>query len=185
MAARLAIVVLAMGGIFVSLLSRANSQGGTEWATPAIEPTIGSDNAPVVGIYYTDYTCIACREFARNILPELRRRFVLSGRLQLLLRELPRDSLGMMAAIAARCAGEFGKHWAFHDSIFSIGKGHAAALAQTAARIGVPSDPFARCVGSGRYAGGLSGGGDIAPGPRTIGVPSIALWRRGARADRV
>ena len=114
--------------------------------------TDGAPSAPVTLLYYTDYRCIACRAFAARTLPALRRRYVETGSLRIVARDLASDDGSRTIANAARCAGEFGKYWAFHDSVSaSLDPMTTARLEQAAKSIGVPSDPFARCVGSGRY----------------------------------
>src|SRR5689334_15065997 len=52
------------------------------WSNPPLTDgsTIGSANAPVVAVYYTDYTCPRCRDFAVGVLAEVERRLVSTGR---------------------------------------------------------------------------------------------------------
>jgi protein-disulfide isomerase len=57
-----------------------------------------------------------------------------------------------LAAEAARCAGEQGKFWEFHDELFS--KPNLLSkedLAKHAATVGLDADKFAGCLDSGRY----------------------------------
>jgi hypothetical protein len=115
--------------------------------------TLGSASAPLTLVYYTDLRCAECRAFATNTFPELRRRYVDSGKLRIVIRDVALDRESALGAMAARCAGEFGKYWAFHDSLSSTNDSlTVAALTRIAAQTGVPTDPFDRCMASGRYA---------------------------------
>jgi protein-disulfide isomerase len=56
------------------------------------------------------------------------------------------------AAEAARCAGELGRYWEYHDLLY-VGQ---PALSKTnlqgyAARLGLPAEPFAACLESNRH----------------------------------
>jgi hypothetical protein len=116
--------------------------------------SLGAPNAPVLMIYYTDFECDECRAFAAETLPMLRRRYVDTGRLRIVVRELSRSERSLVLASACRCAGEFGKYWELHDSVLAAAnlKTDRRSLGAIASAIGVPTDPFARCVESGRYA---------------------------------
>ena len=150
---------------FVSLAGRLAAALGTfalacaiactNVRSPSVAAGVASDGAtaaPVTLLYYTNYRCIACRTFAARTLPALRRRYVETGSLRIVARDLASDAGARSIANAARCAGEFGKYWAFHDSVStSIDTMTTVRLQQTAKSIGVPTDPFARCIVSGRY----------------------------------
>jgi protein-disulfide isomerase len=120
---------------------------------PTGEATLGVAAAPVVLVYYTDYRCSSCRVFATETLPELRTRFVDTGVLRVVVKDLGLSVESVVIANAARCAGEFGKYWLFHDSILVATDAQASAgtLNRIAAHIGVPADPFSRCVNARRH----------------------------------
>jgi len=56
------------------------------------------------------------------------------------------------AALAARCAGERGRYWEYHDLLFVAQPAFARAdLITYAARLGLPQETFAACLDSGRF----------------------------------
>jgi protein-disulfide isomerase len=121
---------------------------------PSSAATLGVASAPVVLVYYTDYRCASCRTFALQILPKLRTRFVETGALRILVKDVAISPESAAISNAARCAGEFGKYWAFHDSVLAVRGAVPSpqALQRIAADIGVPNDPFARCLTHRRHA---------------------------------
>src|SRR5688572_16807036 len=52
-------------------------------------PRKGSDAATLVLIEYADFQCPFCRDFARRTLPEIEKRYVATGKVQLVFRNLP------------------------------------------------------------------------------------------------
>ena len=139
--------------------------------------TLGLASAPVTMVYYTDYRCAECRLFANETLPELRRRFVDTGRLRIVSREVAWSEESAILAGAARCAGEFGKYWQFHDSLFATSERRLTTdvLNRIARRIGLPRDPFVRCITSRRYTRTIRAGSDrIALGSITR-VPAAVI----------
>jgi protein-disulfide isomerase len=128
-------------------------------------------------IYYTDYRCAECRVFANTKLPELRRRFVDSGRLRIVIRELAGTPESVLGAVAARCAGEFGKHWVFHDSLFAASDSRLTmnVVYRIAARSGLPSDPFARCMAANRYAMAVRAEAEKGKSLSIIHLPTIVI----------
>ena len=56
------------------------------------------------------------------------------------------------AAEAARCAGEQGRFWEYHDLLFVAQPAFSTAdLVGYAARLGLPAEPFTACLESNRH----------------------------------
>jgi protein-disulfide isomerase len=76
------------------------------------------------------------------------------GKVRLVFKDLPlpfHDG-AIPAAEAARCAGEHGRFWEYHDLLFLAQPAFSKAdLLGYAARLGLPADSFASCLESGRY----------------------------------
>ncbi len=72
-------------------------------------------------IEYSDFQYPYCGKAAMELLPALRREYADTGRVALAFKHLPLDihPHASNAAAAAQCAGEQGKFWAAHDSIFA------------------------------------------------------------------
>lgn len=82
--------------------------------------TAGDQNAPVILMVYSDFQCPFCGQFARNVLPELRKSHIDSGRVLVAFKNYPleRHARAFDAATAAECAGEQGRFWPMHDMLF-------------------------------------------------------------------
>jgi protein-disulfide isomerase len=65
----------------------------------------GSPSAPVTIVEYASMTCAHCAAFHDATWPELKRKYVDTGRARFILREFPLDPLAAAAFMLARCAG--------------------------------------------------------------------------------
>lgn len=73
-------------------------------ASPLPEMAWGAANAPVTLIEYASLTCPHCRRFHREIFPEVKRRYIDTGKVRFILREFPIGKQSGNATIALRCA---------------------------------------------------------------------------------
>ena len=80
---------------------------------------LGSPDAPVVVREFADYQCPACAAFA-TVHPRLKSEYIDSGKVRLVFFELPlaQHRHALVAAQAARCAGDQGDYWGMHDRLF-------------------------------------------------------------------
>jgi protein-disulfide isomerase len=81
---------------------------------------MGSDKAPVTVIEYASMTCPHCANFQKNTFPELKKRYIDTGKVRYIAREFPLDSLAAAAFMLARCAGESDKmkYFALVDTLY-------------------------------------------------------------------
>ena len=81
---------------------------------------------------------------------------------------LPFHEGALPAAEAARCAGDHGRFWAYHDLLFVAQPAFARSdLLTYAARLDLPAESFAACLESGRHKAAVQA--DAAEG-RAAGV---------------
>ncbi|MGH7023931.1 MAG: DsbA family protein [Caulobacteraceae bacterium] len=75
-------------------------------AAPA-DMALGSPKAPVTVIEYASIGCPHCGTWARDVFPEFKRRFIDTGRVRFVLREMLTGDADVAAAgfLTARCAG--------------------------------------------------------------------------------
>lgn len=76
------------------------------------------------------------------------------GQVRLVFKDFPLDShpLARAAHEAARCAGESGKYWEYHDRLFQAQPGFARTdLVRYAIELGLPRDRFVECLDSSRF----------------------------------
>ena len=74
-------------------------------AGPDGDVMIGSDKAPVTVIEYASMTCPHCAHFEETTLPELKKRYIDTGKVRYVMREFPLDALAAAGFMLARCAG--------------------------------------------------------------------------------
>jgi protein-disulfide isomerase len=74
-------------------------------AGPGGDVMIGSDKAPVTVIEYASMTCPHCAHFEETTLPELKKRYIDTGKVRYVMREFPLDALAAAGFMLARCAG--------------------------------------------------------------------------------
>ena len=70
---------------------------------PLAEIAVGRADAPVTLIKYMSLTCPYCRQFQLTTYPELKRRYIDTGKVRLILREFPIGFQSGAATIALRC----------------------------------------------------------------------------------
>ena len=108
------------------------SAAGNEIATPFPGAEAGNPKGDVTIVEFTDYNC----GFCRASLPDMQRLLKSDGNIRLVYRELPiLSQTSRIAALWALAAARQGKHKAFHDALFALGRAdepNIAAAAQTA-----------------------------------------------------
>ena len=78
---------------------------------------LGNKDAPVTIIEYASLTCPHCMHFATEVLPALKKKWIDTGKVRLVLRDYPLDGLALRAAMVARCAPP-DKFYPFIDTLF-------------------------------------------------------------------
>ena len=88
-----------------ALISPAAAQGILNQPGPLGDMAQGDENAPVVIIEYASMTCPHCATFHATTYPELKKRYIDTGKVRFIFREVPLDPLATAAFMLARCAG--------------------------------------------------------------------------------
>ena len=86
---------------------------------PAKRAVLGRADAAIVILEYGDFQCTSCGAFFRAVEPQIRATYIDTGILRLEWHDfawIGQESLD--AANAARCAGDQGKFWEFHDLLY-------------------------------------------------------------------
>jgi protein-disulfide isomerase len=65
---------------------------------------LGSANAPVTIVEYSSLTCPHCADFAENVFPMLRSKYIDTGKIRFISREFPLEIKAAGASMLARCA---------------------------------------------------------------------------------
>jgi protein-disulfide isomerase len=108
----------------------------------------GDKNSPVTLVEFADYECPYCQK----ITPELQKLEKEYGdRLAVVYKDfpLPMHHTSQKAAEAARCAGEQGKFWEYHDVLFYSKQLQVAELKAHARVLKLDGDRFDKCLDDG------------------------------------
>jgi protein-disulfide isomerase len=143
-------------------------------------PLLGSKDAPLTLVEFTDYQCPFCQKFQSSAFPELKRNYIDSGRLRFYSRDLPLEmhNDAQRAAQAARCAGDQGRFWELRDAM-AIHPGDLAEekLIAYAAEAGMETGAFRACLSSQKYQHAVQKDMEEADRIGVRGTPSFVLGR--------
>ncbi|MDE2399649.1 MAG: DsbA family protein [Patescibacteria group bacterium] len=124
----------------------------------ASDRVIGNPQAKVTLVMYEDFQCPFCGKFFKESEETIRSTYVQTGSVQFVYRDFaflgPESD---RAAQAARCAGDQGKFWEYHDYLFThqSGENQGAfadpSLKSFAKNLGLNSATFNGCLDAGKY----------------------------------
>lgn len=111
---------------------------------------VGSEDAKIVIVEFTDLHCPFCARFHNEVYPELKAQFIDTGKVLFVGREFPLLNLHKQAgfaAVALRCASAQQQYEAAKDSIFNNAEGFTAEyLEKLPADLGIDSEKFSSCL---------------------------------------
>jgi protein-disulfide isomerase len=112
----------------------------------------GPKDAPVVIVEYSDFQCPFCKSVLATV-NEIMARY--PEKVKWVFRDFPIATLHPTvpkAHEAARCAGEQGKFWEYHDLLFERSPSHSPdQLKQYARELTLDGPAFTRCLESGKH----------------------------------
>ena len=73
---------------------------------PLGDMSLGVEKAPVTIIEYASMTCPHCANFHETTYPELKKKYIDTGKVRFIFREFPLDQLAAAAFMLARCGGK-------------------------------------------------------------------------------
>lgn len=136
----------------------------------------GPREAPVNIVEFSDFRCPFCKEVVAT-LKQLAAQY--PDRVRWVFRDFPIPALhpdAPLAHEAARCAGEQGKFWPYHDVLFERATDVSpTALKQYAAEIGADRAAFDQCLDSHKYRAAVNA--DIEAGSKVgvTGTPTFFI----------
>jgi protein-disulfide isomerase len=116
-----------------------------------VDPSRGFASAPIQLVEFSDFECPYCKQL-EPVLTRLRDKY--GDRLRLVWKDfpLPIHSQARGAAEAARCAGDQGRFWEYHDLLFANHQSLAPDdLKRHAATMKLDLGQFAACLERGRH----------------------------------
>ena len=92
--------------------------GGQAVEIKADDMVHGKSDAPVTIIEYASMTCPHCAAFAKDVVPQLTKDYIDTGKVKYVFREFPLDGAARMASAVARCfSGD--QYFSFIDLLFA------------------------------------------------------------------
>lgn len=169
------LAVVAVLGIGAILYARSQSAGmateplnlseigdANELIRQARGVTLGQDDAPVQIHVFSDYMCPACAHWSGQIESRLKLEFIDQGLVQLTYYDFPLGGAhrySFAASRAARCAGDQGRFWEYHDRLFATQQSWSysadvptGSFLQIGRDIGVEPRAFESCLRSDAHA---------------------------------
>jgi protein-disulfide isomerase len=144
------------------------------------EFAMGSSSAPVVIVEYTDYQCPFCNRFQNTTFPELKKRYIDTGKVRFIGRDYPLDfhPHSLKAAQATRCAGEQDKFWQIKDALMRNSAHLTPDLITSLARdASLDMGKFQACMDGGTYLTDIRDGIATANAVGISGTPSFVIGK--------
>jgi len=121
-------------------------------AGPLPDIVVGSANAPNSIVEYASMTCPHCAQFQTEVFPQVKAKYIDTGKARYILREFPLDNLAAAAFMLARCSGN-DRYYPMVDALFSTQESWAVPgvdakdkLLQIARQAGMSKDEFDKCL---------------------------------------
>ena len=126
------------------------------------DPVIGNPDAPITIIEFSDFQCPFCARFYTQTLPLIYEEYIDQGKVKLVFRDFPIQSIhpnAVPAAVASECANEQGKFKEMHDILFDNQNQWSrqetvdalSLFSQYATEIQLEQETFDSCLTSGKY----------------------------------
>ncbi len=149
--------------------------------------SIGSPNAPVVIVEYTDFECPFCSRYFSETYPQIKENYIDTGLVRYVFKDLPLTSLhprAGAAAFAARCAGDQEAFTGMHDMLFTqqtewnTAQDLDSLLAffnGYAEELGMDVDVFTECLLTGKHQSAIMADLEEAMGLGIQGTPAFFI----------
>ena len=122
--------------------------------TPLSEPgdrVLGDPDAPVTLMEFSSLTCPHCAAFHKETLPELKKKYIDTGKVKLVYKDFPLNGNALKAAALARCVAP-NRYFKFLDALFAsqdswaFGENPEPYLMKLGKLAGVSEEKFAACL---------------------------------------
>ena len=143
-------------------------------------PVLGKANAPITLVEFGDYQCHFCNVFYENTEHQILENYVMAGKVNVIFKDytiIGQDSVN--AAHAAHCAGEQGKFWQYHNTLYdnwggeNSGWANSENLMKFAEQVELDMNLFTQCNTDGKYAQIISASNGDAQTLGLTGTPAF------------
>jgi len=117
---------------------------------PLGEMAMGSESAPITVIEYASMTCPHCAHFSETTFPELKKRYIDTGKVRFIFREFPLDRLAFAGFLLARCVPS-DKYFPMIETLFAqqrdwVVQSPLQPMRAIAKQAGVSQEAFDACL---------------------------------------
>lgn len=143
-------------------------------------PVLGNKDAPVTMVEFTDFQCGFCQRFHTVTFPELRKKYIDTGKVRFVSRDLPLEFHGnaFRAAEAARCAADQKQFWGMRDRLVANASKLSPPDIETyALDLKLDMAAFKSCVETGKHAAEVKNDVAMASALRIDGTPSFIIGK--------
>lgn len=106
-----------------------------------VEMAMGDKDAPVTVVEYASFTCPHCSRFHTDVLPQIKKNYIDTGKVRFIFREAYFDKYGLWASLMARCGGEM-RYFGITDILMEdqkawLGEGDPATVVDNLRKVGL------------------------------------------------
>lgn len=149
-----AVVIAALGYVYYTQMGEKSDQTkvSTAESTDLPENVMGDENAPVTIIEFSSMTCPHCAIFHKDTLPELKTKYIDTGKVKYILREFPLDQLAAAAFMLGRCLEKRESYFDLINMLYArqsewaYGEDRVGSLKNLAKQAGFTDDSFKACL---------------------------------------
>ena len=137
----------------------ANSIEGFDFGVPTLY-SLGSEEAPLVLIEFSDYRCAHCSIFHEVVFPKVKSEYIDTGKIFYVAMHYPSKKypIASLAAEAAYCAGDHGRFWEMRELLFANSLYlDVDLITELAKELAIHMGEFEECMQTGTYR--RTGGG--------------------------
>ena len=155
-----AVTTVLLGGGILAGLSIAGLERSAMAQNPPLDElmkpgplgdiAMGKDDAPVTIIEYASMTCPHCAQFSNVVFPQLKKKYIDTGKVRFIMREFPLDQLAAAAFMLARCAGK-DRYYPMIETLFAtqrdwVVRAPLEPLKKIAKQAGISEQGFEDCL---------------------------------------
>jgi len=152
---------LAAGVLPASAFAQSAAEKALAESGPLPENVYGKPEAPVTVVEYASLTCHRCRDFHLKTWPQVKSKYIDTGKIQFVFREFPLNPLDAGGFMLARCAGE--KRWSAivdllyrNDDAWAHAPDPLVGLKGLMKQVGIGSDAVEACLGDQKLLDGVN-----------------------------
>ena len=147
-----AAIVAGVGYYFYTQQGANNSSNSPTKAVKLADNVMGKADAPITLIEYSSVTCPHCALFHKDTLPDLKEKYIKTGKVKYILREFPLDQLATAAFMLGRCLPKKEAYFDFIDILYlkqrewAFVEDRVGALKKLAKQAGFTDESFKTCL---------------------------------------